>query len=82
MSNGNRMPPRDYLELERRSEARHEYMLGEAMQVPGGSPNHSLMSQIAARLSVDGLREVANGFSMPACEFAWMSRRRSMSIRT
>jgi len=37
------MRPDEYFELERSSEARHEYMLGEAMQVPGGSPNHSLI---------------------------------------
>jgi Uma2 family endonuclease len=61
MSNGNRMPPRDYLELERRSEARHEYMLGQAMQVPGGSPNHSLIvanscTALGRRLAGSGKR--------------------------
>jgi Uma2 family endonuclease len=35
--------PEEYLEIDRNSEAKHEYMFGEITMVPGGSPEHSLI---------------------------------------
>ena len=32
--------PEEYLEADRNSEAKHEYMFGEMIRVPGGSPRH------------------------------------------
>jgi Uma2 family endonuclease len=36
--------PNEYLELERTSESRHEYMFGQVSRVSGKSPQHSLIT--------------------------------------
>src|SRR5579863_7310125 len=38
------MTREEYLEIDRNSEAKHENMFGEMMRVPGGSPQHSLIT--------------------------------------
>jgi Uma2 family endonuclease len=36
--------PEEYLEIDQHSEVKHEYMFGEMVRVPGGSPRHSLIT--------------------------------------
>ena len=38
------MTPEEYLEIDRASESKHEYIFGEIVKVRGGSPQHSLIT--------------------------------------
>jgi Uma2 family endonuclease len=39
-----RITSQEYLEIDRGSESKHEYVFGEIVKVPGGSPRHSLIA--------------------------------------
>src|SRR5579862_6968473 len=36
--------PEEYLEIDNASESKHEYVFGEIVKIPGGSPRHSLIT--------------------------------------
>jgi Uma2 family endonuclease len=64
------VPPDEYLEIDRNSETRHEYMFGEMVQVPGGSPSHSLIAAnicIALGKRLQGSRCRVFGSSLRVC---------------
>jgi Uma2 family endonuclease len=55
------MTPEDYFEIDRHSEAKHEFMFGEISKVRGGSPQHALIASnmcIALGRRLSGARRV------------------------
>jgi Uma2 family endonuclease len=51
-----RVTPAEYLEYERRSEEKHEYLAGRIYAMAGGSPKHNLVSGNVVGALLDRLR--------------------------